>query len=132
MDVVMHKGKEAKRNLTTEERKEIVSKQVKNKPKRAENGQLLESGNKAGRPKSGLAMVDVFRDHKMAFEVINKIFEVAVTIKDDKPHKDAMSCAKLITERFVPQLKATEIRVDTDGTENLIYLPSQRDVEDVD
>ncbi len=134
MELVEKNGKKVKRNLTEEERNTIVKKQAKNKPKRAKNGQLLkgESGNKAGRPKSGLAMVDVFRDHKKASEVINKIFDVASTLTEDKPHKDAMSCAKLITERFVPLLKATEMRVDTDGDSNLIYLPSQQDVEDVD
>tara|TARA_R100000808_G_scaffold23365_2_gene51776 strand:+ start:303 stop:707 length:405 start_codon:yes stop_codon:yes gene_type:complete len=134
MDIITKNGKKAKRNLTDEERNSILKKQAENKPKRRSNGQLLkgESGNKAGRPKSGLAMVDVFREHKKASEVINKIFDVASTLTEDKPHKDAMSCAKLITERFVPLLKATEMRVDTDGDSNLIYLPSQQDVEDAD
>lgn len=131
MDVIKQNGKMVKRNLTKEDRQKIKANQAKNKPKRRDNGQLLESGNKAGRPPTGLAMVDVFRNHTMATEVINKIFEVASTLTEDSPHKDAMSCAKLITERFVPLLKATEMRIDTES-ESLVYLPAQRDIDETD
>ena len=131
MEMVKKNGKMVKRNLTEEERRDI---QAKNKPKRAENGQLLKgkSGNPSGRPKKEHTIVDIFRDHTEAEKIIESLYKVASTLTDDNPHKDALASAKLIVERLVPSLKASELRVDTDGSDNLIYLPSQKDVEDVD
>ena len=41
-----------------------------------------------------------------------------------KPHKDAISAAKLIVERLVPSLKASELRVDTDSDQGFVFLPT--------
>jgi len=131
MELVEKNGKKVKRNLTEEERLQI---QAKNKPKRGENGQILpgHSGNPAGRPKKEHTIVDIFRDHSDAEKIIESLYKVASTLTEDKPHKDALASAKLIVERLVPSLKASELKVDTNGEDNLIYLPSQQDVEDVD
>ena len=129
--MVKKNGKMVRRNLTEEERREI---QAKNKPKRAENGQLLkgQSGNPSGRPKKEHTIVDIFKNHTEAEKIIESLYKVASTLAEDKPHAKAMESAKLIFNALVPSLKASELRVDTDGTDNLIYLPSQQDVEDVD
>ena len=76
--------------------------------------------------------MDIFRDHADAEKIIESLYKVASTLTEDKPHKDALASAKLIVERLVPSLKASELKVDTNGEDNLIYLPSQQDVEDVD
>ena len=127
----MHKGKKVKRNLSEEDRLDI---QAKNKPKRAENGQLLkgQSGNPSGRPKKEHTIVDIFKNHTEAEKIIESLYKVASTLAEDNPHAKAMESAKLIFNALVPSLKASELRVDTNGEDNLIYLPSQRDVEDVD
>ena len=82
------------------------------------------SGNYNGAPKKSESVVERFRGHEGCQSIINKLFEVANTLGDAKPHKDAISAAKLIVERLVPSLKASELRVDTDGDQGFIYLPS--------
>ena len=129
MDVVSKNGKTVKRNLTEEERHEI---QAKKMPKRDSKGRLLkgESGNPAGRPKKEHTIVDIFREHEKAQGLIEQLYEVAGTLTDKNPHKDALASAKLIIERIVPSMKASELRVDTGGEDNLVYLPPQEDIED--
>ena len=130
MDTIVKNGKKHHRNLSEEERLEI---QAKNKPKRRANGQLLESGNKAGRPKKEHTILQIFKDHTEAEGIINKLFKIANTIDTDEPHKDAMSSMKLIVERFIPSLKASELRLDTSGEDNgLVYLPTQSDIDKQD
>jgi hypothetical protein len=131
MDVITKNGRKVKRNLSEEERHEI---QAKNMPKRAENGQLLkgQSGNPAGRPKKEHTIVDIFREHEGAQGLIEKLYSVASTLGTDDVDKDALASAKLIIERIVPSLKASEIKVDADGNNNMVYLPSQTDIEDAE
>ena len=90
------------------------------------------SGNYGGAPRKDQSIVERFREHEGCQSIINKLFSAANTLGEPDQHKDAISAAKLIVERLVPSLKASELRVDTEGTDNLIYLPSQKDVEDVD
>ena len=132
MDTIVKNGKKHHRNLSEEERLEI---QAKNKPKRAENGTLLKgnSGNPSGRPKKEHTILQIFKDHTEAEGIINKLFKIANTIDTDEPHKDAMSSMKLIVERFIPSLKASELRLDTSGEDNgLVYLPTQADIDKQD
>ena len=82
------------------------------------------SGNPNGRPPAGKTIVDQFRDNPGAQAVINKLFNVANTLDQVKPHKDAIAAAKLIVERLVPSLKASELRVDTEGDQGFVLLPS--------
>ena len=82
------------------------------------------SGNPHGRPPAGQTIVDKFRDNPGAQSVINKLFTVAMTLDEAKPHKDSIAAAKLIVERLVPSLKASELRVDTDGDQGFVLLPT--------
>ena len=82
------------------------------------------SGNYRGAPKKDESIVERFRGHEGCQSIINKLFQVANTLGDTKPHKDSISAAKLIVERLVPSLKASELRVDTEGDQGFVFLPS--------
>ena len=113
-------------SISVVDRKKPV-KQVKERvvAKRDAHGRLLpgSTANPNGRPPAGQTVVDKFRDNPGAQAVINKLFNVANTLDDTKPHKDAIAAAKLIVERLVPSLKASELRVDTDGDQGFVFLP---------
>ena len=102
-----------------------ASEQVKN---RTANGKFKKgvSGNPGGRPKKGKTIVDDFRTNPKSYEVINKIFELANTLGSDYQHPDAMACTKLVVERLVPSLKASELRVDVDGDKGFVFLPEPK------
>ena len=85
------------------------------------------SGNKNGRPKKGESVVERFRSNEKVISVIEKLFKVANTLGTDTPDKDALSASKLIIERIVPSLKASEMRIDTDNDTGLVFLPSQEE-----
>ena len=68
--------------------------------------------------------MDSFRDNPKCQSIVDKLFEVAGTLGDSKPHKEALQAAKLVIERLVPSLKASELRVDTDGDQGFVFLPS--------
>ena len=82
------------------------------------------SGNYRGASKKDESIVERFRGHEGCQSIINKLFQVANTLGDIKPHKDAISAAKLIVERLVPSLKASELRVDTDSDQGFVFLPT--------
>tara|TARA_R100001594_G_scaffold76106_1_gene110790 strand:- start:73 stop:465 length:393 start_codon:yes stop_codon:yes gene_type:complete len=128
METIVKNGVEHKRNLTEEERLEI---QAKNTPQRDSKGKLLKgsTGNPAGRPKKEHTIVDIFRDHKNAEELINKLYKVAGTIDQKNPHKDSMTALKLIVERFIPQLKASELRIGEADEKGFVFLPEQKEPE---
>ena len=87
------------------------------------------SGNYRGAPKKYESIVERFRGHEGCQSIINKLFQVANTLGDTKPHKDAISAAKLIVERLVPSLKASELKV-TDGDEKgYVLLPNPEEEE---
>ena len=114
-----------KRNLSEEERREILD---KNTVSRDSTGKFQKgsSGNPAGRPPKELAVVQKFRDHKDAQADVDKLYKIAGTIDGKKPHKDAMSALKLIVERFVPSLRATELIVGEVEDTGFVYLPNQQ------
>ena len=85
------------------------------------------SPNPLGRPKKGESIVERFRSNEKVISVIEKLFKVANTLGTDTPDKDALSASKLIIERIVPSLKASEMRIDTDNDTGLVYLPSQEE-----
>ena len=105
---------------------ETPVKQVSNKAERDHLGRLLpgSTANPHGRPPAGQTIVVKFRSNEKAQGVINKLFAVANTLDAAKPHKDAIAAAKLIVERLVPSLKASELRVDTDGDQGFVLLPT--------
>ena len=94
--------------------------------KRTSNGRFAPgaSGNPNGRPKKDHSIVERFRNNEGCQSVINKLFNVAGTLDNDKPHKDAIQAAKLIIERLIPSLKASELRVDADNETGFVFLPS--------
>ena len=105
---------------------EVPTKQVDSTIERDYHGRFLPgtSGNLNGRPSAGESIVEKFRDNPSCISVLEKIFKVANTLGDDDQHKDALPAAKLITERLVPSLKASELRVDTEGDTGFVFLPS--------
>ena len=86
------------------------------------------SGNPQGRPPAGQTIVDKFRDNPGAQSVINKLFAVANTLGGENADKDAIAAAKLIVERLVPSLKASEL-VLTENDQPFILMPEQREPE---
>ena len=87
------------------------------------------SGNYGGAPRKGQSIVERFRDHEGCQSIINKLFQAANTLGEPNQHKDAISAAKLIVERLVPSLKASELRVDTDGDQGFVFLPTPEEPE---
>ena len=103
-----------------------LEKQDKEPLKRTSNGRFAPgtSGNPNGRPKKDHSIVERFRNNEGCQSVINKLFNVAGTLDNAKPHKDAIQAAKLIIERLIPSLKASELRVDADNETGFVFLPS--------
>ena len=97
------------------------------KPQRNSKGHWLkgQSGNMNGRPKKEDTIVEKFRTEPRLEGLLQKMYTIANTIGDDTPHKDSLACAKLIIERVIPSLKASELRVDTENESGLVYLPQQ-------
>ena len=111
-------------NTTTKE--DTPAKQDKSKGARDDLGRFRpgHSGNKNGRPPAGQTIVDKCRDNEHAQGVINKLFAVANTLTDDKPHKDSIAAAKLIIERIIPSLKASELRLTENDDTGFVLLPT--------
>ena len=101
------------------------------KPQRNKKGHWLkgESGNPNGRPKKEDTIVEKFRTEPRLEGLLQKMYTIANTIGDEDAHKDSLACAKLIIERVIPSLKASELRVDTDNDTGLVYLPQQSPAE---
>ena len=85
------------------------------------------SGNKNGRPKKDESIVERFRNNSQVISVIEKLFKVASTLGTDTPDKDALSASKLIIERIVPSLKASELKLTEGNDEAFVLLPSQEE-----
>jgi len=98
---------------------------------RDESGKWLKgvSGNPHGRPPAGQSIVGRFRDSPSAQAVIDKLINVANTIDDPTPHKDAIAACKMVIERLLPSLKASELRVDTDGEQGFVLMPTPEEPE---
>ena len=82
------------------------------------------SGNPNGRPKAGESIVERFRNNDSCQSIINKLFAVAITLDDVEPQKDALASAKLIVERLVPSLKASELKVSDGDEKGYVLLPN--------
>ena len=85
------------------------------------------SGNPNGRPPAGQTLIDKFRDNPNAMGVLNKLFQVANTLGTDNPNKDAIAAAKLIIERLVPSLKASEHVVSDGSDQPFILMPESKE-----
>ena len=82
------------------------------------------SGNKGGAPRKNQSIVERFRTNDNCQSIINKLFAVANTLDDTEPHKDALASAKLIVERLIPSLKASELKVSDANDTGFVFLPN--------
>ena len=82
------------------------------------------SGNPNGRPKKDDTIVERFRSNEGCQSVINKLINVANTIDEPNPHKDAISACKMIVERLLPSLKASELKVSDSDETGFVFLPN--------
>ncbi len=87
------------------------------------------SGNMNGRPKKNESIVERFRNNDNCQSIINKLFAVANTLDDAEPHKDALASAKLIVERLIPSLKASELKVSDGDEKGYVLLPNPEEDE---
>ena len=107
------------------------NKQDKNLNKRNADGTFKAgvSGNPNGRPKKDESIVERFRNNDSCQSIINKLFAVANTLDDANPHKDALASAKLIVERLIPSLKASELKVSDGDEKGYVLLPNPEEDE---
>ena len=119
-----------KTSSSTIDDKGLVKQATKQAERRAD-GTLMpgSTANPNGRPPAGKSIVDKFREHPDTQSIINKLYMVANTLDSDKPHKDAIASVKLIVERLVPSLKASELRVDTENEQGFVFMPQQQPAE---
>ena len=101
-------------------------KQEKTPLTRTSNGRFAKghSGNPNGAPKKSESIVERFRNNDSCQSIINKLFAVANTLNDVEPHKDALASAKLIVERLIPSLKASELKVSDADEKGYVLLPN--------
>ena len=98
---------------------------------RTSNGRFAKghSGNMNGRPKKDESIVERFRNNDSCQSIINKLFAVANTLDDVTPHKDALASAKLIVERLIPSLKASELKIAEGDEVGYVLLPNPEEDE---
>ena len=87
------------------------------------------SGNPNGAPKKNESIVERFRNNDNCQSIINKLFAVADTLNDAEPHRDALASAKLIVERLIPSLKASELKVSEGDEKGYVLLPNPEEDE---
>ena len=83
----------------------------------------------AGRPKKDESIVERFRNNDSCQSIINKLFAVANTLGTDRPDKDALASAKLIVERLIPSLKASELKLSDGDEKGYVLLPTPEEDE---
>lgn len=85
------------------------------------------SGNPNGRPKGKSSTAEAFRSNPKALDVLNKVIKIASTLGTDEEHKDAMSCAKVVTDKIIPTLKAQDISIESDSVTGFVVLPKEEE-----
>ena len=105
--------------------KETPVKQGERIIERDSKGRLLpgSTANPNGRPPAGKSIAERFRANEQAISVLDKLYKVANTLDDSKPHKDAIAAVKLIVERLVPSLKASELSISDDTDKPFVFMP---------
>ena len=96
---------------------------------RDSKGRILPGSklNPNGRPPAGETIIDKFRSNEKGLDVINNIIQIASTLGQNKQHKDALACAKLVVERLVPTLKSSDLNLNTDVETGFVVLPEQKE-----
>jgi hypothetical protein len=87
-----------------------------------------QSGNPKGSVKGrkNTSWGKEMRSHPNVPKVINRIYKAALDDADDRQG----TAWKLIMDRIAPQLKAEQVRIETDGkTPGVIILPEKKPVE---
>tara|TARA_R100001530_G_scaffold123026_1_gene90858 strand:- start:89 stop:364 length:276 start_codon:yes stop_codon:yes gene_type:complete len=69
-----------------------------------------QTNNKNGRPKVSLAQE--LRRNPNIQSVIDKVVDTACTLGADDEHPQAVACAKIVMDKSIPNLKASEIQID--------------------
>jgi len=84
--------------------------------------------NPKGRPKSGETIIENFRLNPRSDSVITNIYKIASTLGTKNEHPKAFECAKLVTDKLIPTLKAQELTVNNDE-QGFIYMPEPKESE---
>ena len=110
---------------------DTLVKQVDKLVERDSRGRLLpgSTANPNGRPPAGEDICSKFRDNPKCISILEKIFKVANTLGDEKPHRDALQAAKLVVERLVPVLKSSDLQLNTDGDQGFVFMPTEESPE---
>lgn len=69
-----------------------------------------QTNNPNGRPRISLAQE--LRRNPNIQSVIDKVVDTACTLGTEEEHPQAVSCAKIIMDKSIPNLKASEIQVE--------------------
>ena len=86
------------------------------------------NANPKGRPKSGETIIENFRLNPRSDDVIGNIYRIASTLGTKNEHPKAFECAKLVTDKLIPTLKAQELTVSNDD-KGFIYMPEPKESE---
>ena len=84
----------------------------------------FKKGQKANpKGKNASAFGDMIRNHPKTPKLIQKLFDVAL----DDEHKNQLRAMSILMDRVAPQLKASELKVETDAIKTgVIVLPEKR------
>ncbi|MAE81725.1 MAG: hypothetical protein CMB80_03230 [Flammeovirgaceae bacterium] len=69
-----------------------------------------QTNNPNGRPRISLA--EELRRNPKIKKVINQVIETAESLGTKKEHPQAVACAKILMDKSLPNLKASEIQVE--------------------
>ena len=78
-----------------------------------------KSGNPTGKNASNFG--EMIRKHPKTLDLVQKVFNIAL----DNEHKNQMRAMSILMDRIAPQLKATDVKVESTGTQGVIVLPSK-------
>tara|TARA_R100001510_G_C7642484_1_gene200068 strand:- start:1303 stop:1608 length:306 start_codon:yes stop_codon:yes gene_type:complete len=81
-----------------------------------------KSGNPSGKNASNFG--DMIRKHPKTLDLVQKVFDIAL----DNEHKNQMRAMSILMDRIAPQLKATDVKLESTGTQGVIVLPSKKRV----
>ncbi|MAE86740.1 MAG: hypothetical protein CMB80_28655 [Flammeovirgaceae bacterium] len=69
-----------------------------------------QTNNPNGRPRISLA--EELRKNPKLQEVIDKVFKSATSLGTEEEHPQAVTCAKILMDKAIPNLRASEVKVD--------------------
>ena len=81
-----------------------------------------KSWNPTGKNASNFG--EMIRKHPKTLDLVQKVFDIAL----DGEHKNQMRAMSILMDRIAPQLKATDVKLESTGTQGVIVLPSKKRV----